>query len=177
MVDVVSLYMLRDVLGCTAGAGTGRRPGPTHLQPLWPVSMKESCSSDQQLPEEAAADPASVRACRAVRGLSVVEVVPLDALLGALGSDARPVAERLHRLLLPSYFPGPEEGPACVAALLRHQPEVPTCSHRALSAMKHASCPNCPCSRVGTASSLQAMSDRPPLRSPRCLCHGNLQCP
>ena len=82
--------------------------------------------------------PASACACRTVRDLSVVEVVPLDALLGALGSDARPVAERLHRLLLPSYFPGPEEGPACVAALLRQQPEVPTCSHMKL--LCHEAC-------------------------------------
>lgn len=59
-----------------------------------------------------------------MRGLSVVEVAPLDALLDILASDARPVAERVQRLLLPSYFGGPEEGPACMAALLRQHPEV-----------------------------------------------------
>lgn len=62
--------------------------------------------------------------CRTVRDLSVVAVVPLDVLLEVLGSDARPVAERMHRLLLPSYFGGPEDGPACIAALLRQNPEV-----------------------------------------------------
>ena len=177
MVDVVSLYMLWEVLGCTAGAGTGRRPGPTHLQPSCPVSIEESCSSIQQLLEEAAADLASARACRAVRDLSVVEVVPLDVLLGALGSDALPVARRLHRLLLPSYFPGLEEGPACVAALLRQQPEVPTCSHRGPSAIKLASCPIRPCSRVGTLFSQQAQSDTLHLRPLQRLCPGHSQCP
>ena len=64
---------------------------------------------------------------RTVRGLSVVDIVPLDVLLEVLGGDARPVAERLHRLLLPSYFGVVEEGPACVAALLRQHPEVGSC--------------------------------------------------
>jgi condensin-2 complex subunit G2 len=59
-----------------------------------------------------------------VRDLSFVDVVPLDALLGAMAEDAAPVAQRVHRLLLPSYFPGPAEGIACVAALLRQYPEV-----------------------------------------------------
>ena len=63
-----------------------------------------------------------------MRDLSVVDVVPLDVLLEVLGSDARPVAERLHRLLLPSYFGSPEEGPACVAALLRQNAEVASCT-------------------------------------------------
>jgi len=67
-----------------------------------------------------------MRTCRTVRDLSVVNVVPLDVLLEVLSSDARPIAERVHRLLLPSYFAGPEEGPACMAALLRKSPEVPT---------------------------------------------------
>ncbi len=65
-----------------------------------------------------------------MRDLSVVDVVPLDVLLEALGSDARPVAERVHRLLLPSYFGSPEEGPACIAALLRQNPEVASCMIR-----------------------------------------------
>ena len=151
MVDMVSLGILWEVLGCSAGPGAGRKPGPPRLQPSLPLS-------------EPVAHPASACACRAVRGLSVVEVVPLDGLLGALGSDGRPVAERLHRLLLPSYFPGPDEGPACVAALLRQQPEVPICSHRTLSAVKLASCPIRPCSRVGTVFSLEPLSDIPHLR-------------
>ena len=57
----------------------------------------------------------------------MVDVVPLDVLLEVLGGDARPVAERVHRLLLPSYFGSPEEGPACTAALLRQNPEVALC--------------------------------------------------
>ena len=66
--------------------------------------------------------------CRTVRDLSVIDVVPLDVLLEVLGCDARAVAERVHRLLLPSYFSGPEEGPACMAALLRRNPEVRSCA-------------------------------------------------
>ena len=68
--------------------------------------------------------PQLPRMRRTVRDLSVIDVVPLDALLEVLGGDARPVAQRVHRLLLPSYFSGPEEGPACMAALLRRNPEV-----------------------------------------------------
>ncbi len=59
-----------------------------------------------------------------MRDLSFVDVVPLDTLLDVLASDSPQVAQRVHRLLLPSYFPGPEDGPACVAALLRQSPEV-----------------------------------------------------
>lgn len=62
--------------------------------------------------------------CRSLRDLSFVDVVPLDTLLDVLATDSAPVAERVHRLLVPSYFPGPEDGPACVAALLRQCPEV-----------------------------------------------------
>lgn len=61
---------------------------------------------------------------RAMRDLSFVDVVPLDTLLEVLASDSPPVALRVHRLLVPSYFPGPVDGPACVAALLRQSPEV-----------------------------------------------------
>jgi len=68
-----------------------------------------------------------------VRDLSVISVVPLDVLLEVLSSDARPIAERVHRLLLPSYFAGPEEGPACMAALLRQIPEVPALTDGALN--------------------------------------------
>ena len=63
-------------------------------------------------------------------GQNAVNVYMQDSarpeLLEVLSSDARPVAERVHRLLLPFYFAGPEEGPACMAALLRQSPEVPT---------------------------------------------------
>ena len=53
-------------------------------------------------------------------------MVPLDALLAVMAEDSAPVAQRIHRLLLPSYFPGPEQGVVCVAALLRQSPEVPS---------------------------------------------------
>ncbi|BDA48499.1 Condensin-2 complex subunit G2 [Coccomyxa sp. Obi] len=59
-----------------------------------------------------------------LRDLSFVDVVPLDTLLNVLATDSAPVAQRVHRLLVPSYFPGPEDGPACVAALLRQCPEA-----------------------------------------------------
>ncbi|CAL8463631.1 g3165 [Coccomyxa elongata] len=59
-----------------------------------------------------------------LRDLSFVDVVPLDTLLDVLATDCAPVAQRVHRLLVPSYFPGPEDGPACVAALLRQCPEA-----------------------------------------------------
>jgi hypothetical protein len=61
---------------------------------------------------------------RAVRGLSFLDCAPLDALLEALALDLAPVAAPLQRLLAPSYFPGPAEGPACVAALLRQAPQA-----------------------------------------------------
>ena len=75
--------------------------------------------------------------CRTVRDLSVVDVVPLDVLLEVLGSEARPVAERVHRLLLPSYFGRPEDGPACVAALLRQHPEVAFPPHLFFFSVSH----------------------------------------
>lgn len=56
--------------------------------------------------------------------MSFAEVVPLEALLSALGTDAPPVAGRLQRLLLPSFLPGPEAGPACLAQLLRGSPSA-----------------------------------------------------
>ena len=59
-----------------------------------------------------------------VRGLSFVDVAPLADLLEALGAEPPEVARRLHRLLAPSYWPGREAGPACVAALLRQSPAV-----------------------------------------------------
>ena len=61
---------------------------------------------------------------RAVHGMSFAEVVPLEALQSALGTDAPPVAGRLQRLLLPSFLPGPEAGPACLAQLLRGSPRA-----------------------------------------------------
>ena len=68
--------------------------------------------------------PWSPAAPRAVAGLSFTDMVPLDALLGALAADAPPVAARLQRLLLPSFLPGPEAGPACLAQLLRASPQA-----------------------------------------------------
>ena len=56
--------------------------------------------------------------CSTSRGLHFWEVVPLDVLLeqmgGGAGVTAGPcdsaVAQRLHQLLVPSYFPNPEDG-------------------------------------------------------------------
>ena len=66
--------------------------------------------------------PRRKRARRAVRGMAVTDVVPLDALLRALAADAPPVAARLQALLAPSVLPGREAGPACLAQLLRAAP-------------------------------------------------------
>ena len=49
--------------------------------------------------------------CSSSRGLHFWEVVDLDTLLQAMVEDTAPeVVSKLHRLLLPSYYPGPEEG-------------------------------------------------------------------
>jgi len=54
---------------------------------------------------------------RTSRGLHFWEVVPLEVLLEEMAearsshaSAAGGVAQKLHQLLVPSYFPGPEEG-------------------------------------------------------------------
>lgn len=58
---------------------------------------------------------------RTSRGLHFWEVVPLEVLLGQLASEGQGggravlsggnnTAQKLHQLLVPSYFPGPEEG-------------------------------------------------------------------
>lgn len=57
-----------------------------------------------------------------VRDLHFWEVVPLDALLQLMGSDVTAVSNKIQALLLPSYFPSLEEGPAYVVALLRQHP-------------------------------------------------------
>ena len=43
---------------------------------------------------------------RRVRELHFVDIVDVEQLLEALGQDVAPVADRLQRLLLPSFFPG-----------------------------------------------------------------------
>lgn len=55
--------------------------------------------------------------CSTSRGLHFWEVVPLDVLLGQLAAESQggsgggsAAAQKLHQLLVPSYFPGPEEG-------------------------------------------------------------------
>lgn len=54
--------------------------------------------------------------CRTSRGLHFWEVVPLEVLLGQLAAagsglgSGNATAQKLHQLLVPSYFPGPEEG-------------------------------------------------------------------
>ena len=63
-----------------------------------------------------------LQAARCVRDLRFWEVVPLDALLQLMGSDAAVVTSKIQALLLPSYFPSLEEGPAFVVALLRQHP-------------------------------------------------------
>lgn len=54
---------------------------------------------------------------RTSRGLHFWEVVPLDVLLAQLAAESQggsgggsATAQKLHQLLVPSYFPGPEEG-------------------------------------------------------------------
>jgi hypothetical protein len=55
-------------------------------------------------------------ACRTSRGLHFWEVVPLEVLLeqlvgtGAAAPGSSSVAQKLHQLLVPSYFPNPQEG-------------------------------------------------------------------
>lgn len=63
------------------------------------------------------------------RALHFWEVVPLEMLLGQLGSEGQggPVvtsgnatAHKLHQLLVPSYFPGPQEGVVRAAHAVWH---------------------------------------------------------
>ncbi len=44
--------------------------------------------------------------CRRVRELHFVDIVDVEQLLDVMGQDVPQVAERVQRLLLPSYFPG-----------------------------------------------------------------------
>ncbi|KAL3138948.1 hypothetical protein ABBQ32_005760 [Trebouxia sp. C0010 RCD-2024] len=57
-----------------------------------------------------------------VRELHFVDIVDVEELLGAMAQDVPQVAHRIQKLLLPSYFPDGNEGPARVAALLRQNP-------------------------------------------------------
>lgn len=44
--------------------------------------------------------------CRRVRELHFVDIVEVEQLLQAMAQDLPPVAYRIQKLLLPSYFPG-----------------------------------------------------------------------
>lgn len=56
------------------------------------------------------------------RGLTLMEVVPLDVLVDVMAHDSASVSQRVQQVLLPSFFPGAEEGAARVSALLRKHP-------------------------------------------------------
>ena len=49
-------------------------------------------------------------------------MVPVEKLLDILAQDTAAVSERVQRLLLPTFFPNPESGPATLAHLLRTSP-------------------------------------------------------
>ena len=55
----------------------------------------------------------SIWRCRRVRELHFVDIVEVQQLLEVMAQDAAPVAERIQRLLLPSYFPGIFKTCAC----------------------------------------------------------------
>jgi hypothetical protein len=57
-----------------------------------------------------------------VTALSVTDLVSVESLLTALGSEPAAIARRVQRLLLPSYFPNTQDGPSLVAYLLRTCP-------------------------------------------------------
>eukprot|EP00887_Chlorella_sp_A99_P007770 scaffold20.g7770.t1 len=63
-------------------------------------------------------------ALRGIPALRWHDVVDLPRLLDVMAGDAPAVSERIQRLLLPSYFPDLESGPALVAALLRTSPDA-----------------------------------------------------
>ncbi len=56
--------------------------------------------------------------------MAVTDIASPEDLLSALGQESPAVAARIQRLLLPSYFPNIEDGPALVAYLLRSRPEA-----------------------------------------------------
>ncbi len=55
--------------------------------------------------------------CRRVRELHFVDITDVEQLLDVMGQDVPQVAERVQRLLLPSYFPGACHCRAVCAAL------------------------------------------------------------
>lgn len=69
---------------------------------------------------------AELLACiRSSRGLHWWDVVPLDVLSAALGEEtSEEVAARFLTTLLPTIFPGPEEGASLVAGMLRRTPDT-----------------------------------------------------
>ncbi|KAJ9506983.1 hypothetical protein QJQ45_016540 [Haematococcus lacustris] len=56
------------------------------------------------------------------RGLHFYEVVPLEMLLAVMSSDVPPVSQAIQQILVPSYFPNPEEGSLHVVNLLKAKP-------------------------------------------------------
>ncbi|KAK9808548.1 hypothetical protein WJX73_007262 [Symbiochloris irregularis] len=81
----------------------------------------------------------------ATSGLHFLELVTLDALVTALAEDSPQVTSRLQSLLQPSYYPGPDAGPALVAALLRQHPSAGATFCAALSGgLGNASDPRIP---------------------------------
>jgi len=71
--------------------------------------------------------------CRRVRELHFVDIVDVEQLLDVMGQDVPQVAERVQRLLLPSYFPGACHCRAVCAAL----------TQRVTEGMKHQTQPMC----------------------------------
>ena len=56
------------------------------------------------------------------RAIHFYDVVPLGLLLDAMSQDSPSVSTRIQSILVPSYFPNPEEGSARVAMLLKANP-------------------------------------------------------
>jgi hypothetical protein len=101
--------------------------------PAAPAAVSPSAAAAVPPPAAAAAVHLlllSTCCCRSTsRGLHFWEVVPLDVLLGQLAAEGQAggaggsvIAQKLHQLLVPSYFPGPDEGVVSVAwVILLHE--------------------------------------------------------
>lgn len=57
-------------------------------------------------------------------GLSWLDVVAPQDLIGVLGCDTPALSQRVHQLLLPSFLPDEESAPGLLVSLLRSQPEA-----------------------------------------------------
>lgn len=65
-----------------------------------------------------------------------MDIVDVEQLLEVMGQDVAPVADRVQRLLLPSYFPGPLLGPFWPLSGVQHAIVIDLtlrCCHLALS--------------------------------------------